>query len=124
MSEKLGVEKLKVLVADSVKILNAVSAFAHKQGLIALFPVIGAAQDLVKLDYAAVKAELLDLSAAESDELEAVLKAGLHLQNQAVQVKLSEAVDILQELAALVVEELALIEKGSALVFKVKALLS
>lgn len=124
MSEKLGVPKLKEVVVHVAKVLNAVSAFAHKQGLIALFPVIGEAQDLVKVDWAGVRDEIVDLSAPESEEVQAALATELKLQNPNVQVKVLEAIDCAQAAAAVIVKELALVSEAKVVVDKVKALLA
>lgn len=123
MSEKLGIEKLKVVVGDSVNIVNAVSAFANKQGIVALFPVIGASEDLVKQDWEAVKQEVLDLSAEEGVQLDAVVLAGLKLANPAVQVKVASVLDCVQLAAAVVVSELKVVEDAKVVVEKVKLLL-
>lgn len=123
MSEKLGIEKLKSVVSDAAKIVTAVSAFAHKQGIVALFPVIGAAEDLVKQDWKAVKDEILDLSAPESDQLEAIVLAELKLQNPLAQAKVADVIDCVQAAAQVVVHELQVIEEAKVVVEKVKLLL-
>lgn len=124
MAEKLGIILLKEVVSRAGHVVNAVSAFVNKGGLLALYPVIGEAQALVKEDWAGVKAEIQDLSAEEGAELAAVLKSELHLVNPAVQVKVSEAIDCLQEASVLVSEELALVVKAGLLLEKVKALVN
>lgn len=112
----LGIEKLKSVVISVANILNAVSGFVHKQGLLALYPVIAEAQALIKLDWKVVLEEIKDLSAEEGKDLEASFLGALQLQNPAVQVKLSEAIDCVQEGAAVLVSGIALINKLKALV--------
>lgn len=123
MSEKLGIEKLKVVVADAANIVNSVSAFANKEGLVALLPVIGASEDLVKQDWAGVKDEVLDLSEDEATQLDAVVLANLKLQNPAVQAKVADVLDCAQLAAAVIIHELKVIDEVKVVVEKVKLII-
>ncbi len=126
--EKLGVEKLEDVIVSAAHVANAVSAFAHKQGLLALYPIIAEAQSLVKTDWDGVKQEIMDCSAEESEKLQKALSSALMLQNPNVEPKLLEWMDMVQEIVAFAIAKIELgkvaVEEGKVLAEKVKAMVS
>jgi len=124
----VGVEKSKAVVESVAKILNGVSGFVHKQGLLSLIPVVMEAQKLISVDWKGVLEEVKDTSTPEGAELEKALMDNLNLVNKAVQLKIGEAIDCVQEGVELGVKVASDVQeyivKGKAYYKKVKSLVS
>jgi len=94
----MDVVVLKSVVESVAECLNVLSKVLNKQGLWHLIGLQGPIGVLVKLDLAKLKAELLDLSELEREQVLAAFRGKLDLVNKTVQVKLGEVLDLLEEL--------------------------
>lgn len=121
MDGKYGVETLKVLVVALAQALSVVVK-VMRGNLLALWGMLGVVSTLRDVDFAKLKLELGDLSAAERAVVEAAFAGALDV-DATLKAKLTESAGCLEEAAGMGEELVALYGRGVALVARVKALL-
>lgn len=118
----MNIDDLKKVVSDICQVLNAVSKFVNKGGVLSLWGAISPVQDLATINWGLVKSELLNLNAAGKAELDATIASQLQLVNPAVQAKVISGVDCAEQLVNLAEEGISLFNQGQLLVGKIKLL--
>jgi hypothetical protein len=120
----MGIDELKKVVKDICDVLNSVSRLIAKEGLLSLYPAVGAIQDLIKVDYKKVKDEILDLDSAERADLNKVIAASLQLKNPVAQQKLLDSVDCIEQVVDLAHYAVDGYNRGKVIVDRVKRIVS
>lgn len=120
----LPIDEVKKGVKAVAQALNVLSKLVHKQGLLVLLELVPVIDVFKNINYKAFASQVLDMSGPEGDEVKALFKQELVLQNKGNEVKLESAVDIVQDVVALAGQGVGMYNKGKAIVERVKALLA
>lgn len=116
----VGIEKSKEAVVSLAKLVSTVSDGVHNGGwLLKIYPLIMEVQKLAAVDLAALKAEALDLSKPEGQELQKAFNDNLNLVKKDVEVKVEAVIDVVKDAVELGSE---LVSVGQGYVVKVVAL--
>lgn len=118
----MGVEFLKKLVVDVAKVMNVVSKFANGGGIFSLLDAREPAMELVRMDYAAVLAELKDMDPIERAQVEVAFTSALSLAKPGVQMKVEEAVAVVEKAVAVIAKGVGMFGEVVAVVNEFKKL--
>lgn len=120
----MNIDDLKKAVVDICQVLNALSKFINKGGILSLWGAISPVQDLALVNWVNVKNEILKLDEAGKKDLNAAIAANLQLVNPQAQAKVLAGIDCVEQLVNLAEEGISLFNQGQLLVSKIKALVS
>jgi hypothetical protein len=122
MAEQYGIDKLTVIVDAMADIVNVVDQVWHKAGLMALLGLVQPITNLQGVDFAAVKQQISDLSADEQKQLENEFKSRVHLVDPVAQKKMTDGMDVIDEVITMVAQAIGIYGEGKDVVVKLKAL--
>lgn len=117
-------ENLKKAVGLGAEALNVGSQVMNGGGLLSLLQIIDEVNEVKNMDKAALLVEIKALDPAGRKDVEDYFKAKLSLVKKDVEMKIEAGADLLEEAVGLAYQGVELVEKGLALVTKVKLLIS
>lgn len=104
MPTKLGIAKLKAVILLACELGNVIDKSLKATGFGKYTPFMGLADELTALDgisWSDVKAEVMDLDAAERAELHEAMKAKFDIADNKLEATIEDAVGVINDAVAL-----------------------